>query len=136
MSETIEATPVVVEPPPGSRRAALIVSAILGATIWGASPFLVGEAEPWDAEPGLRFFYYPTALLLAGFVSGLAARRRAGTAYWGLIIGQLAFMFAFLPMGPLMILGLGYLAVYTSLSILGVWLAELAMVLGARSRVP
>ena len=122
--------------PAGSWLVALAAAVLLGAAIWAASPFVVGQAEPWDAERGLAFFYYPAALLAAGFICGVAARRRAAAAYCGLLVGQLAFMFVTLPKDPLMVLGFVFLALYSTLSIIGAWLAELVITLRIRQQLP
>jgi hypothetical protein len=93
----------------------LLVSFILGALVWALSPTLSGHAEPWDAGG----VYYPVSLLLAGLLSGLIRPQYFWVHYLGVILGQLAFMLFFGPGGPLIIVGIVLLAVYSLIALAG-----------------
>jgi len=97
-----------------------IVSLAVGAAIWALSPWLTGCAEPWDANTA----YYPLSLFGAGVLLGLALPGNLSFHYLGAYLGQLAFMLIFLPVGPLIGLGLIFLAGYTLVLLLAVWLAS------------
>jgi hypothetical protein len=93
----------------------LLVSFVLGALVWALSPALSGHAEPWDAGG----VYYPVSLLLAGLLSGLIRPQYFWVHYLGVILGQLAFMLFFGPGGPLIIVGIVLLAVYSLIALAG-----------------
>ena len=115
-----------------SRWTAFLAAMGTGATIWAASPRLTGEREPWDAG-GL---YYVGALVLTGLAIGLLAPirppadRRASlplppvdlgyllVLYSGVLAGQFGYVLSFIPRGPLLVVGLGFLAVFSGLSVL------------------
>ncbi len=77
------------------QRTAIAVGAICGAVIWGASPVLTGQLEPWDA-PGL---YYVGGVVVSGVIVGALAPPRSlwlgplaiglGQAVW--IFGMMLF---------------------------------------------
>ena len=90
------------------------VAAFFGVLIWALSPAITGQAEPWDAGA-----YYLLALPIAGFVSGLLAGRPLWAQYAGVILGQFGYALIFLALGPLMLLGVGFLAVYGLLFLTG-----------------
>jgi hypothetical protein len=92
-----------------------------GALIWAASPWLAGESEPWDASSP----YYIVGLATAGFLVGLIARRHPFGMYAGVFVGQLLYMVLFLPMGPLSVLAVPLLIIYSVVSLLGFGVAEL-----------
>ena len=104
---------------PGRPLVALTFAIGLGAAIWAASPFIVHEAEPWDAEQGMSFLYYPAALVIAGLLCGLLTPRRPGISYAGLVVGQVAYMTLFQPAGPFVILGIVFLLFFTVLAMAG-----------------
>ncbi len=107
-----------------TRILAFAVAAVLGAAIWAASPLLVKEAEPWDADEGLNFLYYPAALLSVGLICGLFVKSAHLAIYAGLLAGQIVYMFSFLPSGPLIVLGLIYLAAISILAVVGSVIAQ------------
>jgi hypothetical protein len=76
---------------------------------------LSGHAEPWDAEGA----YYPASLLLAGLLSGFIRPQYFWVHYLGVIFGQLTFMLLFVPGGPLIIVGIAFLAVYSLITLAG-----------------
>lgn len=94
----------------------LSFSAFLGALIWALSPTITGQAEPWDSESA----YYFIALFLAGALAALPGKRPVWAIYVGIILGQLLFILIFLPLGPLLSIGLIFMAVYSLLSLLAV----------------
>ncbi len=93
---------------------AFIVAAVTSAMIWGASPWLTGKREPWDAD----FLFYVVALLLAGGISGALAPKPPWAHYLGSIVGQLSYEIFFLKIGPLFVLGAMFLLGYCLLFVL------------------
>lgn len=88
---------------------AFLVSAITCALVWALSPLLTGHSEPWDvAGP-----FYFAALVVAGSLGGLLAPKPPWAHYLGAVAGQIVYMVLFLPAGPLFILGVVFLAVYS-----------------------
>src|SRR3990172_9602457 len=89
---------------------------LLGAAIWALSPTFTGHAEPWDAS---HTYYFQIALLLAGaFAAGVWPAGFCIGAL-GVYLGQLAYMWLFLPKGPMLYLGsllLGWKSLYALLS--------------------
>jgi hypothetical protein len=92
-----------------------IVSAVAGAAVWALSPVAVGYREPWDA-PG---YYYVVALLVAGSVAGMISPRPYWAHYLGAFIGQLGYEVLFLKVGPLFVLGAGFLLAYSLVFLAG-----------------
>ncbi len=99
------------------RRAALafILAAIVSAAIWASSPLVTGQEEPWDAEG----FFYIGSLFAAGVISGFPIPKPLWAHYLGSVVGQLAYQLIFLPLGPLLILGAGFLLGYSLLFLVG-----------------
>jgi len=93
----------------------LALSAVAGAAIWALSPVWSGQREPWDAG-GL---YYPAALFLAGIVLGAIGPRAIWAHAVGIALGQLLYMLMFLPLGPLLLLGVVFLIAYSLLTLGG-----------------
>ena len=85
------------------------ISAILASLVWALSPLLTGHKEPWDASN----HYYPLALFIAGLVAGLLGSRRKSAYYLGAIVGQLLYALIFLRTGPLLLVGVGFMAIYS-----------------------
>lgn len=83
----------------------IAVSAVVGASVWALSPWLVGHQEPWDAEGG----FYVLALAAGGSVAGLLTPRPLWAHYLGAVAGQLAYEVLFLRRGPLFVLGIAFL---------------------------
>ncbi len=79
-------------------------SALVGALIWAISPWITGRAEPWDADSP----YYLVALLTGGMVLGFTWPKNLWIVFLGIWLGQLAYMALFLPLGPLVVLGVGF----------------------------
>lgn len=82
---------------------------MLGAAVWALSPWLAGSREPWDADGA----YWPLALAAAGLLAGLLAPRPAWAHYLGSILGQAAYEWLFLPIGPLFVMGVAFLMAYS-----------------------
>ncbi len=91
------------------------VAAFFGVLIWAMSPAITGRAEPWDAAAP----YYLVALLIAGFLSGLLTGKPLWLHYAGVIAGQFLYGLVFLAIGPLILLGVSFLAVYGLLFLAG-----------------
>ena len=58
-----------------------------GILIWFLSPFVVGEAEPWDAND-----YYAATLFIAGFLAAWACPSWWWLAPIGIFVGQIAYV--------------------------------------------
>ena len=93
----------------------LSVAAGFGSVIWALSPLITGELEPWDSESP----YYFTALLISGIIVGALIPRHVWAVFIGIVIGQLIYMLIFLPLGPLMGIGVVVMALYGLLSLTG-----------------
>ena len=101
------------------------VAAAAAAAVWALSVPLTGKSEPWDAESP----YYVLALVVAGVLSGSLVPRHLAWHYMGAIAGQVAYELVFLKFGPLFVLGLAFLAGYST-----IFLAGVAIVAALRSR--
>ena len=93
----------------------LSVSAALGALIWAMSPVVTGSAEPWDAGSS----YYVVSLFVAGAIVGALIPRHLWAVLLGIVVGQLIYMLAVLPAGPLLPLGVVFLVGFGLLALLG-----------------
>jgi len=93
----------------------LVLSAAAGALIWALSPELAGKKEPWDSDSP----YYFASLLVAGAVLGMIGPRYIWAHAAGIVLGQLVYMLVFLPVGPLIVLGVFFLAGYSLLCVGG-----------------
>jgi len=93
-----------------------LIAALAGASIWALSPWITGQAEPWDA--GL---YYSGALLAAGLLSGAAVPKPLWALYLGGIVGQALYLLLFVPPSPLMAVGLMFLLVWSLLLLVGAY---------------
>lgn len=87
----------------------LVLSALAGAAIWALAPLLTGQQEPWDSDG----VYYPVSLFAAGIVLGMIGPRVIWAHAIGIVLGQFLYMLIFLPLGPLMILGVVFLIGYS-----------------------
>lgn len=106
---------------------ALGVSAALGAMVWALSLPLTQNAEPWDAE----FPYYFIGLAVAGAISGKVVPKHLWAHYLGAVLGQALYELVFLKLGPLFVLGLVFLAVYSL-----IFVAAAAIVASLNKRPP
>lgn len=88
---------------------AFINSSALAAIVWALSVPITGKSEPWDAD----WPYYLIALAIAGATSGAVIPKHLGAHYLGAVSGQAAYELVFLKLGPLFILGLGFMAGYS-----------------------
>jgi len=84
----------------------ILISSIIGALIWFASPYIAGELEPWDSET----FYYIGSLFIGGIVLGLYNSEKIWAYAIGVFLGQFIYSLLFLPLGPLILIGILYLA--------------------------
>jgi hypothetical protein len=91
------------------------VAASIGAAVWALSPWATGHNEPWDAES----LYYVAALLAGGLISGALMPRPLWAHYVGSVSGQLIYELLFLKIGPLFIVGAGFLLAYSLLFLAG-----------------
>ncbi len=79
----------------------LMVGLLAGAAIWWISPHFTGEIEAWDDKS-----FYTTSLFLAGIIASLPSPPHFKMATLGIYVGQFLYMFLFLPLGPLWIIGM------------------------------
>ncbi|MDO6567728.1 hypothetical protein Q4561_11720 [Alteromonas sp. 1_MG-2023] len=93
-----------------------IFSALLGAVIWFLSPFITGEVEPWDAFPPV---FYLVSLFIVGFIAAIPKSASLNSIYFGVIVGQFVYMLVFLPIGPLILVSVLTLAIYSLLTLIG-----------------
>jgi len=89
----------------------LFFSALAGAAIWALSPSLAGNKEPWDSDT----LYYFTSLFIAGVLLGISRPWYILTHTVGIFLGQLLYALAFLSVGPLIVVGVVFLAGYSLL---------------------
>ncbi len=99
-----------------------VIAAALGATIWLVSPWVTGHNEPWDADG----IYYHVALAVAGFIAGAISPTPLWAHYLGSIFGQLGYELLFLPVGPLILIGVGFLLVFCLLFVAAAFVAAQA----------
>ena len=95
----------------------LAAAGLASAARWALSSWVTGHPEPWDAD-GL---YYFVSLLAAGLISGAIAPRSLWAQYAGSVAGQAIYELLFLKIGPLFILGLGFLLGYSLLFLAGAY---------------
>lgn len=98
-----------------------VVAAVAAAAIWALSPWLTGHPEPWDTPGGYYFF----ALLFAGSASGLLKPKPLWAHYVGAGFGQFFYGLLFLPIGPLAVVGLLFLVVWSLVFLAGAYGASL-----------
>ena len=96
----------------------ILVSGALGALIWFCSPYVTGMVEPWDSETP----YYFTCLFIAGFITGAICPRHIWAAFLGIVIGQLLYIFIFIPLGPLIVIGIPVMFALALLALVGIFL--------------
>ncbi len=92
-----------------------LFSFVGGAMVWALSPSLSRQVEPWDAK-GL---YYSAALLIVGLTVGLARPKHVWSHYAGIVLGQLTYMLYFLPSDPLILVGVAFVAAYSTIALAG-----------------
>lgn len=98
------------------------MSSVIGALIWFASPYLTGEAEPWDSET----FYYIGSLFIGGIILGLYNSEKIWAYAIGIFLGQLIYSLLFLPLGPLILIGSLYLAGSSIICYIGASIGKLS----------
>lgn len=109
---------------------AFVLAFIFSAGIWLSSPWLTGHSEPWDAE-GLFYF---GSLFVCGLASGLLIPKPVWAHYAGSVAGQLSYEILFLRIGPLFVLGAGFLLAYSLLFLTGAYIGSRARLrLGSRA---
>ncbi len=96
---------------------ALLIASLAGAGIWALSPWASGQADPWDGD-GL---YYSGALFTAGVLAGFIVPRPLWAQYLGVIVGQVLYLLLFLPIGPLLAVGLVFLLPWSLLFLAGAY---------------
>lgn len=101
----------------------ILVSGLLGALVWAFSPYATGFDEPWDAETP----YYIICLFSTGFITGVLCPRNIWAVLLGVVMGQLLYLYVFLPLGPLVSVGIIFMIVYGFLAVFGAFA-------GARAR--
>jgi hypothetical protein len=85
-----------------------LLAAISAAVVWAGSSYFTGHSEPWDGDGA----YYVGGLLVAGIVAGIIAPYALWAHYCGAIFGQFLYMSLFQTMGPLVVIGVFFLAFY------------------------
>ena len=79
---------------------AIAASAVLGALVWGSSPIITGQDEPWDAN----LAYYGLGIALASFIGGRIVRPQIWQAMLGAYIGQVLYCWLlYHPSGPIIL---------------------------------
>lgn len=87
----------------------LLLSALTSGLIWALSPWITGYREPWDALS----HYYAAALAITGLLTGAFSKRIRWAFFVGAVSGQLLYMLVFLQTGPLMLVGILFLCLYS-----------------------
>jgi hypothetical protein len=95
-----------------------VASAIFGAVIWHYSPEFSGEIEPWDSDSPFYFWSLLSSGLIVGFVIN---PEKLWPVVLGTAIGQFLYSVLFLPLGPLMIIGFGFLLASGVLAMAGAY---------------
>jgi len=103
---------------------AAAAAASISAAVWALSLWATGHNEPWDAES----LYYVTALFAGGLISGVLIPRPLWAHYVGGVSGQVIYELLFLRIGPLFVVGVGFLLAYSLLFLAGAFF-------GSRARV-
>ena len=84
-------------------------AAVAGALVWALSPSLTGQREPWDADG----VFYIASLAVAGSIAGGLLPKPLWAHYLGAVVGQLMYEVLFLKLGPLFMVGMGFLLGYS-----------------------
>lgn len=98
------------------------VAASISAAVWALSPWATGHNEPWDAES----LYYVAALFAGGLISGALIPKPLWAHYVGSVSGQVVYELLFLKVGPLFVLGIGFLLGYSLLFLSGAFVGSRA----------
>jgi hypothetical protein len=95
-----------------------LLALISGILIWALSSLITGQQEPWDSGSP----YYFISLFVSGAVFGAIKPARYSRWVLAIFIGQLIALI-FIGMGPLIIIGIGYLAVLSMITLSGAAIA-------------
>ena len=99
----------------GSRDYLVFIFALIcGIEIWALSSSVTGQQEPWDSDGP----YYYVSLFFSGAVFGAIRSDRYSRWVIAILIGQLIAL-VFIGMGPLIIIGIGFLAILSMLPLAG-----------------
>ena len=107
---------------------ALIIGASFGAITWVSIVYFSGGAEPWDAEGS----GYALWLFLAGGASYLIYPCRPIITAFGVFAGQVFAAISWGQVGPLFLIGLLFVAIYSLSALGGAWLGSLLRPCDAR----
>lgn len=99
----------------------IAIAIVLGAFIWSISPYYTGQAEPWDAESS----YYAVALFVTGLLLGIFRPMRLWSHPVGIVLGQLLYQLVFLSIGPLLLIGIMFLLVFSLFSLAGAFVGKI-----------
>ena len=100
----------------------ILLGFILGALIMWLSPAILLAEEPWDAR-GASFVLYLAALFFAGFIGAKLSKKYFYMVAVGVYLGQVVFLMAFIGGGPLFLVGMVYIAIYSLSALFGAYLS-------------
>ena len=98
------------------------VAASISAAVWALSPWATGHNEPWDADS----LYYVAALFGGGLISGALIAKPLWAHYVGGVSGQVIYELLFIRIGPLFIVGVGFLLAYSLIFLAGAFVGSRA----------
>ncbi|MEZ5541091.1 MAG: hypothetical protein R3F42_03510 [Pseudomonadota bacterium] len=100
----------------------LLIGIVLGALIWGLSPPITGEIEPWDSDSA----YYWIALFFSGVIGYISYPRSLVFTITGIYLGQVIYSLIY-ALGPLSLFGIVVTGFYSLIALLGGWMTKLLM---------
>jgi hypothetical protein len=98
----------------------LLISFFLGALI-----VPIFHAITADQPFGAYSIYYLSALLVTGFALGVFLPSMFWIHYFGIVLGQIAYAYIFLPSGPLWLIGIVFTVMYSLTALLGATLGRI-----------
>jgi len=89
----------------------MLISFLIGFSIWALSPVVSGHIEPWDGQLG----YYVLSLAVSGFGIGFYLPKTTLAGYFAIVMGQYLYMSIVIESGPLSGLGIFFIAIFSCL---------------------